>query len=89
MCRCAPRTDLRLVAVLARIDDRDRPIAETNRRLGVIAEGLGIDRPSYEQVRRLVHALREHRADPTIGQILLDVYFRVRPPEALFEAIGY
>jgi hypothetical protein len=47
LTRCGPRIDQRLVAEIARLDDPTLPIAETNRRLGVVAEGLGLLRPSY------------------------------------------
>src|SRR5204862_47272 len=55
LTRCGPRIDERLVAALARLDDPTLPIAETNRRLGVVAEGLGLIRPSYQQVRIIDH----------------------------------
>ena len=41
-------------------------------------------RPSYEQIRVLVHEHRQ-RDWPTAGQILLEVAARSRPPEALLE----
>jgi hypothetical protein len=61
----APRYDAKLLAALRRIDDALQPIAETCRRLGVVAEGLGLPRPSYVHVRRLVKAERERRAELT------------------------
>jgi hypothetical protein len=57
----APTIDWRLLALLVELDDETRPIAETNRRLGRAADLLGIPRPSYEQVRALVHAIRRAR----------------------------
>jgi hypothetical protein len=86
----APRTDSRLIAALARLDDRDRPIAETSRRLGEVAAHLGLPQPSYEQVRRLVHELRTGRAEAkvTVGQVLLDIALRARPPVALVEVLS-
>jgi hypothetical protein len=58
----APRYDPRLRRALAALDDRTIPIAETCRRLGAVAEALGVPRPSYVHVRRLVHAERRRRA---------------------------
>ena len=54
----APRIDARLIEALARIDDPTVPIAATNRRLGVVAGELDFCKPSYEQVRTIVHELR-------------------------------
>ena len=86
----APRIDPRLVAALARVDDPGRPIAETNRRLGEIAVALGFRKPSYEQVRVLVHALRRRKLDPDIGELLLDFMLRTRSPEQILELLtGY
>jgi hypothetical protein len=81
----APRLDPRLVAALARLDRRDQSIAETNRRLGAVARDLKVPRPSYEQVRTVIHALRRGRRDPGIGQLLLDVTFPRRAPEAVVD----
>jgi hypothetical protein len=85
MAPCAPRIDSRLVAAIAHLDDRRNPIAETNRRIGALAGDLGLLRPSYEQIRLLVHEHRRGLLRPTAGAILLDIAFRVRPPEALLE----
>jgi len=65
------------------VDDGVTPMAEVNRRVGLVAEALGLTRPSYEQVRVLVHRARRDRLAPTTGEILLDIAFRVRPPDAL------
>lgn len=86
----APRIDCRLVAVLGRIDDPKRPIAETNRRLGRMAAELGFPKPSYEQVRVIVHLLRRRKLDPDIGELLLDFMLRTRSPEQILELLtGY
>ena len=79
----APRIDTRLVAALERFDDPDVPIAETCRRVGVVAEELGLVRPSYEQVRTLVHEARRRGRRPTMGDVLLDITFLRLPPTAL------
>jgi hypothetical protein len=81
----APRIEERLVAALARLDKPGLPIAEAHRRLGAVADELGSPRPSYEQVRVLVHALRRGRRPTPAGKILLDIAFRNRPPEALLD----
>lgn len=62
MIHAAPRYDPRLVQALRWLDDRSVPIAETCRRIGVVAETLGVPRPSYVHLRRLVQAERA-RAD--------------------------
>jgi hypothetical protein len=79
----APRIDTRLVAAAELLDDRRVPIAETNRRVGEVAEALGLPRPSYENVRRVVHEARRRGRLPSTGEVLLDIAFRVRPPLAL------
>jgi hypothetical protein len=84
----APRIDERLVAALARLDDPEKPIAETWRRLGAVATSLGLAGPSYQQVRVLVHELRGRRRDPSVGSVLLDVALRNRPPEAFLDALA-
>jgi hypothetical protein len=56
--RFAPRYDLRILLALRTLDDRAQPIAETLRRVGAEAERLGLTRPSYVHVRRLVRAQR-------------------------------
>jgi hypothetical protein len=85
----APRLDIRLIAAIERLDDPRRPIAETNRQIGLVAETIGLPRPSYEQVRKIVKAQRAgQRHSPEIGPVLLDVAFRVAPPEAVLDALA-
>jgi hypothetical protein len=76
------------VAALARLDRPGRPIAETHRRVARIAEELGLSRPSYEQCRVVVHALRSRRRGSEVGATLLDIAFRTKPPEALLKALA-
>jgi hypothetical protein len=83
--RAAPTIDDRLVVAIARLDRRTHPIAETNRRVGAVADRLALPRPSYQQVRVRVHALRARLATPELAEIALDVAFRVRPPHALLD----
>jgi len=82
---CGPRIDERLVAAIARLDDPTLPIAETNRRLGVVAEGLGLIRPSYQQVRMIVHELRSQNWSPRLGEMLLESSFRIKSPDAVLD----
>jgi hypothetical protein len=84
----APRIDSRLVAALERLDDRQAPIAETWRRLRIVAAELGLVKPSYEQVRCLVHEARRKGRRPTAADTLLDIAFRVRPPTALIDYLA-
>ena len=84
----APRLDRRLVAAVAHLDDERYSIAETNRRVGALAEAMGLPRPSYQQVRLLVHEARKSKTvDREALLLVLDVQFRRRPPEALFELL--
>jgi len=84
----APRLDRRLAAAVPHLDDGKQPIAETNRRVGELARALGLCRPSYQQVRLLVHAARERKTrNREALQVILDVQFRRRPPEALYELL--
>ena len=86
----APRIAPALVEVLVSLDDRRLPIAEINRRLGDEAERLGLRRPSYQRVRELVHEIRRLQRDgePTTRSVLIDIMFRVRPPEAFLDHIS-
>jgi hypothetical protein len=88
MASAAPRIDSRLVAAIERLDDETVRIAETNRRVGLVADALGLTRPSYEQVRVLVHDARRRGRRPTTGDVLLDIAFRTRSPMALGEHLA-
>jgi hypothetical protein len=59
----APRYDPRLIAAARKLDDDRLPIAETCRRVGDAADRLGLTRPSYVHLRRIVKAERERRAE--------------------------
>jgi hypothetical protein len=83
----APRIDARLVAALVRIDDQKMPIAETNRRLGRLAGELGLPKPSYQQVRVLVHDLRTRKRGQGVGELLLDLALRTRSPEEILDIL--
>jgi AraC-like DNA-binding protein len=78
VAKAAPRYDVRLLEALRALDDRDEPIAEISRRAGSFAERLGVPRPSYVHVRRLVQAQRlredeERERRAAIRRIALDV----------------
>ena len=72
---------------MARIDDSAHPIAETNRQVGTVAAELGLAKPSYEQVRVTVHALRRGKLGPGIGELLLDFAFRTRSIEEILDIV--
>ena len=83
-----PRTDSRLVAAIERLDRSDVPIAETWRRVGVVADRLRLTRPSYQQVRLIVHDSRRRGRRPTAGDVLLDIAFRTKPPQAFIDYLA-
>jgi hypothetical protein len=83
----APRIDQRLLAAVAELDRPGRPIAETNRRVGEIANRLGLPRPSYEQVRAVVHAARNGRRVYGWRDLASDISFRTRSPRAAVDAL--
>lgn len=87
MTAAAPRIGPTLLAAVERLDDEAVPIAEVHRRVAALASHLGYPRPSYEQIRILVHEHRRRGLAPTAGQILLDVAARARPPHALLELL--
>jgi hypothetical protein len=74
--------------MLVCFDDRRVPIAETYRRLGIEADRLGLTRPSYERVRELVHRERSIRRGPSTTSVLVDIAWRVRPPDALLDHLS-
>ena len=87
MTSAAPRIGATILTAIERLDDESVPIAEVHRRVAALASQLGHSRPSYEQVRVLVHEHREVGLAPTAGQILLEVALRTRPPQALLELL--
>jgi hypothetical protein len=88
--RSAARIPERLYRRLDKLDDRAVPIAETYRRVALQAEEWGLVRPSYERVRTLVHQSRRWKQSrgPSTSTVLLDIAFRVRPPEALVDHLS-
>jgi hypothetical protein len=87
MTPAAPRIDSRLVAAAERLDDPSLPIMETYRRVARVAGALGLVRPSYEQIRKIVHEARRRGRRPTIGDVVLDVAFQLRPPTAILDHV--
>jgi hypothetical protein len=55
----ARRYDERILLAVRALDDPAEPLAETCRRVATVAEGLGLVRPSYSHLRRVIHAERE------------------------------
>jgi len=88
MPRAAPRISHRLLLALEQLDDGTVGIAELARRVGAEAERLGLPRPSYEQVRVLVHRNRALRRQPGTAEVLLDVATRARPAEAVLDHLA-
>jgi proteasome lid subunit RPN8/RPN11 len=84
----APRIRKELLEAMVRHDKRTHPIAETCRRVGREAERRGLTRPSYQRVRELVHESRRLRRGPSTTSVLVDVAFRVRPPEAVLDHLS-
>jgi hypothetical protein len=77
----APRYDPRLLAAVRRLDDEKESIAETCRRVGDVAVALGLARPSYVHLRRIVKADRElRRARRQIaGEVVSDLAAGLAP----------
>lgn len=86
----APRLDVRLIAALEHLlRDESVPVAELNRRLGLVAEALSLPRPSYERVRLIVRDRRSGRyALPSAGQVLLEIAARSRPADDLLKLLA-
>jgi hypothetical protein len=57
----APRYPPELLELIAGLDDGSGSLAETCRRIGGAAENLGLLRPSYVHVRRILLVQREER----------------------------
>ncbi|MDQ3067300.1 MAG: hypothetical protein M3R12_09155 [Actinomycetota bacterium] len=87
MAAAAPRIGATLLAAIERLDDESIPIAEVYRRVAALASHLDYPRPSYQQIRILVHEHRRQGLAPTAGQILLEVALKTRPPHALLELL--
>ena len=75
----------RLLDEIERQSKRRVPIAEMNRSVGRAAGRMRLHKPSYEQVRILVHHARSLRRQgpKPVSTVAIDVAFRVRTPDAL------
>ncbi len=58
-----------------------------HRRVGAVADALGVPRPSYQQVWVTVHDLRAQRRSAELGQLLLDVTLSTQTKAAILRAI--
>ena len=90
MVTSAARISDRLYKRLVELDDPGVPIAETYRRVAAEAERLGLTRPSYERIRVLIQQERRWKRNrgPSTTSVLIDVAFRVRPPEAVLDQLS-
>ncbi|HEY6836130.1 MAG TPA: hypothetical protein VI142_06625 [Gaiellaceae bacterium] len=84
----APRISPQVRAQIERLAERSLSAAEITRAVGDGAERLGQTRPSYEQVRALVREVRRRPRQPSTADVLLDVAFRVRHPNAVAEHLA-
>ena len=84
----APRISPRLRNEIERLAAKSYTCAEICREVGEAAERLGLRRPSYEQVRTLVREVRRQPRTATTGEVLLDIAFRVRHPDAFIEHVS-
>ncbi len=84
MLAFAPRMPQRLLDEIERRANERVPIAEINRRIGRAAAEMRLYKPSYQQVRVLVHAARELRrtAPKSVPTVAAEVMFRVIPARA-------
>ena len=85
MLSFAPRIPQRLLDEIERQSRRSVPIAEMNRCVGRAAAEMGLHRPSYEQVRVLVHTARRlrRRGPEPVSTVAMKVAFRAEPPDAI------
>ena len=95
----APRYDPRILELLRLLDDRSEPLAEVSRRVGEAAERLGLRRPSYVHLRRLLLVLRDEEdaarerreaMHELLGEVAGDlvVYRRRIDPYAIAERVA-
>ena len=62
MVPIAPRYDPKILEAVRALDDLSEPMAETARRVGTAAQRMGLIRPTYPHLRRLIRAERALRA---------------------------
>jgi hypothetical protein len=73
---------------IERLAESSLSAAEITRSVGGLAERLGQRRPSYERVRPLVAESRQRPRRPSTADVLLDVAFRVKHPNAVVEHLA-
>lgn len=69
-CAISPN-DPRVAVLVSELDDPHAPVAETWRQVAGTAERLGMRRPSYQHVRRLVRIERRRRQLEAAGREVL------------------
>jgi hypothetical protein len=79
MVEIAPRYDVRILAAVRTLDDREEPMAEVARRVGHVARELGLPKPSYVHLRRYIRAYRaeqdvEEEKFSELRAVLADAY---------------
>lgn len=89
MLEFAPRMPQRLLDEIERESSRRGPIAEINRRVGGAAARMALPRPSYQQVRVLVHVARRLRRSrpPGVATSHLKFSYHEAPPELVIRAL--
>lgn len=76
MTATSPRLDARLRAAAVALDDSQHPVAETWRKVNLLAEELRLPRPGYDTIRLIVREHRRRRAeirellDPVVADLL-------------------
>jgi hypothetical protein len=84
MVASSVRTDIRVARFVRRLEPRSASIAAVVRATGRFCEKSGLTRPSYEQIRLLVHEARDRRERRRAAiDLLVDVDLRRRPPADL------
>jgi hypothetical protein len=80
MVASAVRTDVRVVRFIRRLEPRSASIAAVVRATGSFCEKSDLTRPSYEQIRLLVHEARDRRERrQAAARLVLEVDLRARP----------
>ena len=74
MVPLAPRYKPQIYELVRKLDERSEPIAEVSRRVGATAVEIGLIRPSYSHLRRVIHSEREY--SDAIRAVIEDVAYR-------------
>jgi len=87
--RFSTRFTPELVRLAERLARENLSAADIHRALGERAGELGLPSPGYERTRQLVYGVRLAPVVPGWGEVVTDVAFRLRVPEALLDnAVG-